>query len=267
MVAKMNSDSLDPKIATQLFKHLSDDSLVLVGGQSVMVWAHFYGLVDKSKSYTKDIDFFGNSADIEAANLRLSSIDHETRFAELDDPSPNSGLILLSLPGHQQKIRVDYLWSVYGLAGSDIQERAVPLTIQGTDVVIRVLHPLMCLESKTVNLGAFPLKRDKDGVAQAKTSIEIAKAYIQQLLNENRERDALNAAERVFRIAQLDAASFSWHVFGLNVIESIPEQGLPPTFYEVRLPQMEIRLNEVRRAFKRRLPELSSPASTARMRF
>lgn len=118
----MNSDSLDPQLVLELLGYLADDNVVLVGGQSVMFWAHHYQLVNQHESFTTDIDLFGNSADIEAADARLIAVHHETKYAELDDSSPNSGVILINATG-RAKVRVDYLWSVYGLAGSDIQER------------------------------------------------------------------------------------------------------------------------------------------------
>ncbi len=263
---RLSSDSLDPKVAVKLLNYLVDDNTVLVGGQSVMLWAYHYDLAGPETSYTKDIDFFGNSADIEAAQRRLVTVDHETRFADLEDSSPNSGLILISLEGCP-KIRVDYLWAVQGLSGSDIQERSVPLKIKGVSTPVRVLHPLMCLESKVINLGAFPLKRDEDGVAQAKVAVQIVNAYIQNLIANERNRDALNATERVFRIAQMDASSFSWHLFGVDLMKAVPTDGLPQAFLETRLQQMRERIEVVRQALGRRLPEKPTRQSTHAMRF
>lgn len=262
----MNSAYLDPIIAEQLLAYLADENTVVVGGQSVMAWAQYFGIINKHTSYTRDIDIFGTYADIEAADLRLIMVEHETKFAEPNDSSPNSGLILITLPG-SKKVRVDFLWAVQGLSGSDIQERSVKLKLGETDKFIRVLHPLMCLESKIVNLGAFPIKRDEAGVAQAKMAIKVAHAYISDLLAHNRERDALNAVERVFRVAQLDAASFIWHIFDIDLVEAIPVAALPQAFQDIRLPQMADRLNTVRIAFGRRLPEDPVEKNTRTMRF
>jgi hypothetical protein len=267
----MSSECIDlmqvnPKTIAQLLDYLADENVVLVGGQAVMAWAYHYGIVQTDTSYTTDIDFFGTSADIEAADLRLIAVDHETRFANLEDSSPNSGVISIALP-EQIKVRVDYLWAVYGLSGSDIQERSVPLQFPECNTPLRVLHPMMCLESKIVNLGAFPNKRDHDGVAQANAAIQIAKAYIQTLIEAGRERDALNATERVFRIAQIDSASFAWHIFDLDVSDAIPKQGLPKSFYVARLPQIENRLQMTRDALERRLPQEPTLTSTSTMRF
>ena len=263
----MNSDSLDPQLVLELLGYLADDNVVLVGGQSVMFWAHHYQLLNQHESFTTDIDLFGNSADIESADARLIAVHHETKYAELDDSSPNSGVILINATG-RAKVRVVYLWSVYGLAGSDIQERSVPLKMSGFKHALRVLHPLMCLESKVANIGAFPLKRDAFGVKQADLSIQIARSYVEGLLQQQRQRDALNAVERIFRIAQMDASSFAWHVFALDVTKAIPpHEKLPDEFGLVRWPQMQQRLDKARMALGKRLPNKPDVSNTLRMRF
>jgi hypothetical protein len=262
----MSSGLLSPHTVSDLLPYLSDEQVVLVGGQSVMFWAYYYGLINQNESFTTDIDFFGNSADIEAADARLVAIQHQTLFAELDDASPNSGVILVEYKG--LKVRVDYLWSVYGLAGSDIIERSVPLNINGNTSTIRVLHPLMCLESKLANLGAFPNKRNAFGVTQAELTIKVAQRYIQNLLENQRLRDALNAIERVARIAQMDASNFAWLIFQLDVSLAIPPLNLLPTeFINLRLPQINERLFKARAALAKRLPPHPNVTNTMRLRF
>lgn len=262
----MSSDFLDPKIASNLMVYLADENTVLVGGQSVMLWAYHYSLVETDQSFTRDIDFYGNSADVEAADLRLIQWGHETRFADLEDASPNSGVILIDVAEGEQ-VRVDYLWSVQGLAGADIQTRAVSLKVGSTGLVLRVLHPLMCLESKIINLGAFAHKRDASGVSQAAIAVRIALAYVQGMVDAGREREALNAVERLVLIAQYQSASFAYHVFGVDVMQAIPASGLPSAFYQVRLPQIEDRIFVSRESLARRLPAEPTAHNTQRMRF
>lgn len=267
----MNSDSdltLPPDVANQLVDYVTNENIILIGGQAVMFWAFYYGIAEGLKSLTRDIDFFGQRADVEDADLRLSNFTHETKFSDWDDTSPNSGLILVDVPGRKERVRIDFLWAVQGLGSSEIRERAVLANIPGVQKPVLVLHPVMCLESKIANLGSFPQKRTAEGIEQARLSTEIVKAFIGQLLKGNRERDALKIVERIAHVAESDAANFSFSVLDVDVLNSIPvEQFTSTEFKTIRVPQLQLHIADRRRRFSLLLPHEASPSNTSSMRY
>jgi hypothetical protein len=259
---------LSPKVASQILGYLANENIVLVGGQAVMFWARHYGLIEETASLTRDIDFFGQRADIEDADLRLSNFNHETRYAQWDDSSPNAGLILIEVPGLKNRLVVDFLWAVQGLSGSELREKAVSTKMPGIDRPLLVLHPFMCMESKISNLGALPGKRSDEGIEQARLSVQIMKAYLGTLLSESRERDALKMLERVARIASSDASNYAFLACGVDVMQAIEVDRFSSGDLKLkRYPQIEAHISDRRARFMRLLPENPTPDNTQRMRF
>lgn len=267
----MNSQSeqaLPAKIANQLVDYVSNQNIILIGGQAVMFWANFYGLVEERASLTRDIDFFGQRADVEDANIRLANFKHKTQYAGWDDTSPNSGIILVDIPDLKDPVRIDFLWAVHGLSGSDVRERAVLSSIPGIDKSILVLHPFMCLESKIANLGSFPEKRSPEGIEQARLAVQVVRALIIHLLENGRERDALKLVERTKYIAQSDASNFAHAVCQVDVLEAVPVEEFPSDdFKKTRWPQIKAFIDDRRQRFAALLPSEASPENTLAMRF
>lgn len=267
----MNSQSkqaLPVKVANQLVDHLANENIILIGGQAVMFWAHFYGLAEERASLTRDIDFFGQRADVEDASIRLANFKHKTRYADWDDTSPNSGVILVEVPELKDPVQIDFLWAVHGLSGSDVRERAMLSNIPGINKPVLVLHPFMCLESKVANLGSFPKKRSPQGIEQTRLAVLVVRAIILKMLESGRERDALRLVERTRHIAQSDASNFAYAVCKVDILEAIPaEKFASDEFKKTRWPQIKAFIEDRRRRFAALLPSGASPENTKTMRF
>jgi hypothetical protein len=249
-------------------EQLASDDIVLVGGQAVMFWAHYYGIIEEVASLTGDIDYFGQRADVEDADQKLANFTHETHLADWDDSSPNSGLILVEVPGHQGKVRIDFLWGVQGLSGADMRERAVRASIPGVSKPIQVLHPLMCLESKISNLGSLPAKRTPESIEQARLSVSVVRLLLEHMLADKRERDVLKLVERVASVATSDSSHYSFAVCGVDVLQAIPVNNFSSLeFKTIRWLQMQNQVADRRRRFSALLPPEPSPQNTGHMRF
>ena len=261
---------LPPDVAHRLLKFLVSDETVVVGGQAVMFWAHYFNILEKSKSLTQDIDLYGMTREIEIADQRLVNTPHKTKYTSMDDSSPNSGLITIDIDGRKDPVIVDFLWTVEGLNGVDIQERAVSMTIDGDQpLCFHILHPLMLMESKIMNLASLPKKRTTEGVEQARLSIEIVKCHMMTLTS---ERYLLKVAERIFKIANTNTSHFSEIVFKLDILQALAvdymrEMKVNPSFFEIRYPQM-IESHQISKdSFKRHLPAKPDIQNTSGLRF
>lgn len=259
---------LSTAVANRLLGCLASDNLVLVGGQAVMFWAHHYGLADQQASLTRDIDYFGQRADIEDADIRLANFAHSTHYVSWDDSSPNTGLILVDVPGLDEKVRIDFLWAIQGLGGSDLRERAVRVRLPGADADILVMHPIMCLESKISNLGAFVHKRTAAGIEQARLSVQVIARLILDMLGDGRERDALKTVERLARIAASDSSHFAFSICGIDVLDAIKVDAFSSVeFKSIRMPQIRAHIDDRRARFAALLPPESSIENTRGLRF
>jgi len=260
--------TLPAKVANHLVDYLANENIILIGGQAVMFWAHFYGLVEEKASLTRDIDFFGQRADVEDANLRLANFSHKTKYADWDDTSPNSGVILVDVPELKDPVQIDFLWAVHGLSGSDVRERAVQASIPGIEKSVSVLHPFMCLESKIANLGSFPKKRSPEGIEQTRLAVQVVRAIITKMLDDGRERDALNLVERTRHIALSDASNFAFAVCKVDVLDAIPAEKFgSETFKSTRWPQIKATVGDRRQRFTALLPNQADPANTKTLRY
>lgn len=56
----------------------------------------------------------------------------------------------------------------------------------GDGARLQVLHPLDALASRLKNLAALPSKRDRQGIAEAQLTIDIARRYSEQVVREGR---------------------------------------------------------------------------------
>ena len=73
-------------------RHEKPESIVLVGGQSIIGWAIHYGIPIPATGYpalTQDADFLGSKKD---AAFLARQIGAEIRLATLNDATPNSAV-------------------------------------------------------------------------------------------------------------------------------------------------------------------------------
>src|SRR6185312_8024775 len=110
---------------------------------------------------SRDIDFGG---DRKAAALAAARLDGTCFLPELFDPSPNAGLVEFTLNGQPRKI--DFLQSVFGLDLPEVADMAVGLPVVAPDVILKVMHPVHCLEARISNVGGLPNYRSQHALEQ-----------------------------------------------------------------------------------------------------
>jgi hypothetical protein len=213
---------------------LSADA-VLVGGQSLAVWAEHFGVEPGPPLVpfiSHDVDFFAGKPVAKEIARRLGG---KLFFPAPDDHVQINSAVVTFGTGEKYE-RVDFLAAVAGMDGSKIRQRAVEVEAWGAN--FRVMHPVDCLESRLQNLELLPHKRNDVGIAQAKLAMQIVRALIERTLAAGNARDALALAEHVGYLSRSRAAGNAAAFYGVSVLDAIPLDSMPAEFKKKRWPQL-----------------------------
>jgi hypothetical protein len=229
--------ALSPEDVQTILRICSPRGL-LVGGQALAFWADHLQVQRPSNlvsGVTADADFIGDAALAKSLGERLG---WETWIPALDDATPQTGKVTHRLDGGGVK-QVDFLSGVVGLTTKDLIRRAVEMEIPGVGL-LRVMHPVDVLDSRIQNLHVLPEKRTDAGVAQAKLSVDAARAYIRLEVATRGERSGLKLLERVAEIARDMAAVRVFLLYGIDPLEAVPLEDFRTTsaLHKVRWPQI-----------------------------
>lgn len=162
---------------------------VLIGGQAVNLYAHHYAdsipnLSQFEPITSRDLDFHGGPRDAR----RAMSILHATgRLNDGTDPSPNAAVLQVPI-GRADYLIVDILTSVYGVSASEVSRSSIAwhaVNLEGRPV-IRVIHPLLLMESKLACLRSLSQIGRQDE-KHVRLLIRILHAWFASLLESPRE--------------------------------------------------------------------------------
>ncbi len=107
---------------------------------------------------------------------------------------------------------------------------AVNLVIDANEPV-PVLHPLLVLESRCINLQRLTGKRHGNGITQASVACTVVEHYLAECLNTpGRRREAFKATKRIADFAQTSAGVFVWKQWGIDVIAAVDASKMPGQF-------------------------------------
>jgi hypothetical protein len=169
-----------PREIKPALQALAQTDAVVIGGQAVNLWAEHYQADsppwNELRPYTSfDLDVLGSRADV----LKCSeALDVEPFFPLPAENTANSGKIVAQIGGTD--FEIDFLHSPYGLSPAEIRELARNITFE--NIPLKVLHPLHCVESKTVNLAAMPQNTgERQDLKHLRLSIAILRAYLRDL--------------------------------------------------------------------------------------
>jgi len=224
-----------------LVRQTTSPRTVLVGGQAIAVWARYFDIQSQVAALTRDVDYLGSAMDAKSASANLT-FEHTLKIAGLDDGTPNTAVISIELAGHEDPVLIDYLADVAGPTASEIKRTAIP--IQSDGVTLKIIHPLLLLQSKMTNLQRFQSKRTPEGIEQARLAICIAAKYIGTLVAEKApQREILRAAQSVGRFAATAPAQYAREEFSLDCLLAVPQSVfekdvLPAKFHEESWPRL-----------------------------
>lgn len=223
---------------------------VLVGGQSLVVWANVLGVRPKpplQPYVTSDIDFLGSR---QVARDMAGKLGAQLLVPPENDHVQVNPAVLLLQGKDGGRVIVDFLSVVSGPAAAKVRKRALEVEAFGT--MFKVMHPVDCLHSRISNLHLLPAKRNAIGVAQARLSIEIVHAFIAKVVSSGEVRHALDLAEHVGKLARSSAAAQVSAEFNISILDAIPVAMLPKAFREKQWPLLLARAGKKARAYARR---------------
>jgi hypothetical protein len=183
-------------------KFEADDDAFVIGGQATNFWAWFYQ--DKEPALkldgpftSEDIDYFGTQ---DIARNVAAALGGELYVPEPGEHTPNTAKIVANF--HGKPLVIDFLGSVLGIHDREIRRGVsvfeVPTEIDGeqTKVLIKVIHPLLCLKSRIVSM-LHPATRRTDNIAR--TQAEAARVIVRRFIGDAIDDGAWGDVNDCFR--------------------------------------------------------------------
>lgn len=173
---------------------------IVIGGQSVNLWIERYrgqipDLLDEGPFLSFDIDFLSNRRTEEALVDQLGG---RIEYPLPGDHTPNAALFLGELGG--RAIQIDFMDGVLGVKDEALRRMAV--TIEGRSqsgdiIAIPLMHPLHCFQSRVANIDLLS-RRDPVSIRQARGSVFVLRAFIDELLDRQETRAAQDVLRDLF---------------------------------------------------------------------
>lgn len=255
---KAPSSKRDPtmgEVAAIALRSAGEDS-VLVGGMAVSLLAGYFGVKSEQPVFTRDADFVGGLFAIEQAEENLRGLPLRRYLATMDEAvaTPNFGKIAVDLASDAAPVEIDFLPRLDGLSIDEIEQKAMTIEVDGK--TLRVIHPLLALENKIINLALYPATRDEAGVGQARLMVRVVRKYLAGELAGNDELagnedhwQQLPAIERIGRFAMREPACFAHQAFAIDVLAAVPKGIAVEAFQSTRWPQIRKLVAYRRRRF------------------
>jgi hypothetical protein len=205
-----------------VLRALAQTGAIIIGGQAVNLWAEHYQNEsphwNELRPFTSfDLDVLGNRTDV----LNCSqALDAEPFFPLPSDNTVNSGKIVAKIEGSD--FEIDFLHSPNGLSPAEVTELARTITFE--KIPLKVLHPLHCVESKTVNLATLSQEGgDRQDLKHLRLSIAIMRQHLIKLtLDGGYEQLLLRWAHRIRTNSYHELGLLATIKYGINFQETIP---------------------------------------------
>jgi hypothetical protein len=205
-----------------VLRALARTGAVIIGEQAVNLWAERYQSESppwqELRPYTSfDLDVLGDRTDV----LKCSqALDTEPFFPLPSENTVNSGKIVTNIEGAD--FEIDFLHSPNGLSPAEVTELARIITFEG--IPLKILHPLHCVESKTVNLATLPQDAgDRQDLKHLRLSIASLRQHLIKLtLDGGLEPLLLRWAHRIRANSNHELGLLAAIRHGVNFQEAIP---------------------------------------------
>jgi len=174
------TELLAPGDVISILRALADAEVVLIGGQALNVWCERFARSDAQLSAfgpftSRDVDIQADRRAVEVVARRLST---KAVWPE-DFDATNTGYFVVRLGDIQ--VVVNALVSPYGVSREDAFDTAIPVAFDA--VKIRVLHPVLCMESRFANVAGLGRTRPRD-LQQARASVVCVRSFLGEILDD-----------------------------------------------------------------------------------
>ncbi|WP_459061917.1 hypothetical protein [Stenotrophomonas sp. PSU-St15] len=240
---------IDPELPTEALL-IPPTPALLVGGQALALWVNALDVplpTALAGGVTVDVDFLGSATDAREhhAFLEIATAEKRMRteihFPQPFENTPNSAKITI-FRASGIAAEIDYLSHIIGYVGKDedrLKDRAIEITdLYFSGSSLHVMHPFDCLRSRLCNIHSLPSKRNTIHVAQARLALEVMRAFILKLTEEESDTRAqmYPLLEEIISLASSRVGVDTFHHFGIDVLSCLPVDQLPEPFVNRRLP-------------------------------
>jgi hypothetical protein len=239
-----------------------DDESFVIGGQATNLWAWYFQ--NKSAALklagpftSQDIDYFGSRSVARNVADRLGG---KLYVPGPDDHTPNTAKVVATIDG--RTVEIDFMGGLLGIVRRELQssvsELSVPGTIDGkvAQVIIRVLHPLLCFKSRVINmLHPATLRTDSIARKQLDASLIVMQIHIEEALADGDFKEVKECFRTLNRYLKSDAyvkrADRDLGADGLDIIKAFLEDERLDARYREKQLRMMVAKIERKRANRR----------------
>jgi hypothetical protein len=211
-----------PEQIRPLLEALSHSDAVIVGGQAINLWSETYQKDEEPwrslRPFTsRDLDALGSAA----ALLECARHVHgQALFPQAGEKTVNTGKLTVVIGG--QEVDADFLSEVKGLNNQEIRQTAK--LVAWHDLQLRLLHPILCVESKTINLMRIQQEPEE---RQDKKHLMLALANAREFLAEQTANPATHPvlvrwAQRLRSLANDQLGLEAAQAHGLDYQTAVP---------------------------------------------
>lgn len=229
---------------------VTDYGLVIVGGQSLTLWARQY-LIDEMTGEdvafvtSDDLDFIGNPQSIEYCQKVM---DVPFRKARMEDNTINIAAAYIDwVDGKEVIVDILEMDSVGGAPKKEIFKYLSVLDIEGVQVA--VIDPITCLNSRLFNLFAYWQDRPHRESVRVKIALRASNHYLRDLLVHDGYRVISEHIHRIKALALTPLGKRVYVEYGIDVLDAIPYDPalFPAAYMDRERPNMLRQIGDVRR--------------------
>lgn len=237
-----------PRQLRPLLEALSHSDVVIVGGQAINLWSEIYEKDEEPwrslRPFTsRDLDALGSATALVECARRTHG---QALFPEAGQKTVNTGKLTVRIGG--RPVEADFLSEVKGLNNQEIRQTAKLITWR--KLRLRVLHPILCVESKTINLLRIQQEPEE---RQDKKHLLLALANAREFLAEQMPNPATHPvlvrwAQRLRSLANDQLGLEAAQLHGIDYQSAIPTalwQNTPGALAEFVAGESELWRQEV----------------------
>lgn len=229
---------------------VTDYGLVIVGGQSLTLWARQY-LIDEMTGEdvgfvtSDDLDFIGKPNSIDYC-ARMMGIPF--RKAKMDDNTINIAAAYIDwIDGKEVIVDILEMDSVGGAPKKEIFKYLSVLDIEGVQVA--VIDPITCLKSRLFNLFAYWQDRPHRESVRVNIALRASNYYLRDLLVHDGYRVISEHIRRIKALALTQLGKRIYVEYGIDVLDAIPYDPalFPADYMDRERPNMLRQIGDARR--------------------
>lgn len=222
------------------------ENAVVIGGQALnflcLTFVNPSELESLGTLASKDLDYQSTKDVVEACGRRVN--------LRLETPKAGTKTELIGVfrfEVQEEECKVDFLNMPFGLSAEEVNQLKLKFDIG--PISVYVMHPLHCLESRTINVAQLPKQyANANGFAQLRAAIVMVRAFILKEAELDAEQ-AANMCARISKFCFADSALEVYRDHQIDVFEAIPKAVLPQRVSEKAYPHWERQLRERREKF------------------